>query len=213
MNTRINVLCEGTSEERFVKDILTPFFEKDGLYMKPITLGGVSGYGKIKKELKRIGKDTSSYLTTMLDYYGLPQDVPGVKESHDMDIKNIGSSIEASIRDDMKEELSCRGFIPYIMMHEYEALLFSDVNAFARCDGMTEKKIKQLQLETAQYPTPEHINNSLQTAPSKRILRVYDRYQKVSDGIMIAEEIGLKKMMEKCKHFSWWIETIKSLRQ
>jgi len=61
------------------------------------------------------------------------------------------------------------------------------------------------------YQTPEHINNSEQTAPSKRILNLYPSYQKVSDGTIIAETIGIEKMMKECPHFRKWIDRLSHL--
>ena len=43
------------------------------------------------------------------------------------------------------------------------------------------------------YSTPEQINSGGKTAPSKRILEIYPSYQKVSDGILIACNIGIEK--------------------
>ena len=142
------MLCEGPSEERFVKDILAPYLSEYQVYLIPIILGGVSRYAGIRKELKRIGKDSSSYLTTMLDYYGLPQDVLGVIQSNDKEITLITEIIEDAIKKDLCNELQCKGFFPNIIMHEYEALLFSDVNAFHVCEGMAGKVISQLKKET-----------------------------------------------------------------
>lgn len=111
----------------------------------------------------------------------------------------------------MKSKISCKQYVPYIMMHEFEALLFSDVSEFRRCSGMTEKMILQLEKEKRCFPSPEHINNSEQTAPSKRILRVYSQYQKVSDGIIIAQAIGIHKMLSQCKHFRDWVRSLETL--
>jgi hypothetical protein len=48
------------------------------------------------------------------------------------------------------------------------------------------------------YASPEEINNSQETAPSKRILGVYNSYNKITDGYLIAKEIGIDKMREVC---------------
>ncbi len=213
MSVEINVLCEGISEERFVKDILAPYLEIKNIYMKPIVLGGVSRYASIKKELMRLGRDSSKYLTTMLDYYKLPRDVPGVKEKQSKMAEEIADFIEKEMKDDLENHLNCKGYIPYIMMHEFEALLFSDVEAFLVCDGIKKTMIQQLKKEIYQYETPEYINNSEQTAPSKRILRIYPKYQKVSDSSLIAGRIGIEKMMEKCRHFNSWITQLQKLDQ
>jgi len=206
----INILCEGQSEESFIKKLLAPYFELHRIYMRPIVLGGVSNYSRIRKELMSLGKDSSSRLTTMLDYYKLPKDVPGVQKytgGIKAEPETIASDIEKQIWKNLNQELSCIEFFPYIQMHEYEALLFSDINGFC-ASGMKSAAIAELEKEVKKFPTPEHINNSEQTAPSKRILRVYPYYQKVSDGTIAAEAVGIKTMKEKCPHFAGWIKKL-----
>lgn len=65
--------------------------------------------------------------------------------------------------------------------------------------------MSELEKQVLKFPTPEHVNNSEQTAPSKRILQLYPEYQKVTDGTIIAKSIGINKMIEKCQHFADWI--------
>lgn len=207
----VTVLCEGSSEERFVKKVLGPYMQNDNIWLTPVILGGVSHYAGIRRELKRLGKDTSSYLTTMLDYYKLPQDTPGVRECDKKDVEQIAKYIEQRIMEDLEGELQCKAFLPNIMMHEYEALLFSDVSCFHICDGVSESMVEQLKIIRDAYLTPEYINNSEQTAPSKRILNVYKAYQKVVDGTAVAEMIGMEKMLGECAHFASWVDALKWL--
>jgi hypothetical protein len=209
----INILCEGQSEESFIKKILAPYLEMKGIYMKPIVLGGVSRYSGIRKELKRLGRDSSAFLTTMLDFYKLPQDVPGVRQyKHEKkaEPEMIASDIEKRIRENLKDHLACKDFLPYIQMHEFEALLFSDINGFRQI-GMSPPVIDKLEKEVKKFPTPEHVNNSEQTAPSKRILKLYQDYQKVSDGTIVAEVVGIRTMIEKCPHFAGWVKKLEEL--
>lgn len=189
----INILCEGQSEESFIKKILAPYIEPNGIYLKPVVLGGVSRYSHIRRDLKRLGQDSSSILTTMLDYYKLPQDVPGVSvytTDKQINPAEIALYIEEKIKEDLHNELSCIEFFPYIQMHEYEALLLSSVDNF-RNIGMKPLSVTKLKKDIQKFPTPEHVNNSEQTAPSKRILKVYPYYQKVLDGAIVAESIGI----------------------
>ena len=63
MYSRVNILCEGQSEEIFVKKTLSPYFSNYNIYITPIILGGVARYSGIRRELKRIGKVSFSYLS------------------------------------------------------------------------------------------------------------------------------------------------------
>lgn len=146
----------------------------------------------------------------MLDFYKLPQDVPKVclyTVDEKAEPETIASNIEKKIWEDLNEELACIEFFPYIQMHEYEALLFSDIDSFRKA-GMDSAAIAELKKDVKKFSTPEHVNNSEQTAPSKRILRAYQHYQKVSDGTIVAESVGIESMIEKCPHFAGWVEKL-----
>ena len=92
------------------------------------------------------------------------------------------------------------------MLHEFEALLFSEPQGFEHIAN--DRIVKQLQAIRNSAETPEHINNSAETAPSKRIQNVVNSYSKVRQGIIVAKYIGIDKMMSECKHFSEWINRI-----
>lgn len=205
----IKILCEGQSEESFIKRVLALYLEQKGIYVQPIVLNGVSRYACIRRELRNLGKDSFVKLTTMLDYYKLPQDTPGVKwtKQNKMKPEEAAVHIENQIWNDLKDKLVCKEFFPYIQLHEYEALLLSDIDSFQSI-GMNTAMIAALKKEISKFPTPEYVNNSEQTAPSKRILRVYKQYQKISDGTIIAETIGIEKMLEKCPHFAEWVKKL-----
>ncbi len=55
------------------------------------------------------------------------------------------------------------------------------------------------------FDSPEEINDSQQTAPSKRIVGLNPGYAKVSDGVRISQKIGLTVMRAQCPHFNEWI--------
>lgn len=60
-------------------------------------------------------------------------------------------------------------------------------------------------LET--YPNPEDINNNPETAPSKRLIKIFG-YDKTGDGELILEMIGIDQMLEKCPRFKEWIDKL-----
>ena len=68
---------------------------------------------------------------------------------------------------------NCQGiagsFVPFVTMHEFEGPLFSRPEAMAVGMGVPELA-QQFQDIRGLFPTPEHINGSPQTAPSKRII-------------------------------------------
>jgi len=205
---RVIIYCEGASEEKFINEILAPALWPFDVFITATSFGGVSKYSIIRKNLQNLCRsDDTVLVTTMLDYYGLPQDTPGYKDSQEKsnDIYTCVEYVECEMRKDIGED----NFLPNLIMHEYEALLFSDVQAFSYCD-MTEKQIDELSAVRQAYLTPEHINNSPNTAPSKRILQVCNNYDKVLDGYNVAKNIGLEMMRKNCRHFDEWVSELEN---
>jgi len=51
------------------------------------------------------------------------------------------------------------------------------------------------------FETPEHINDSPQTAPSKRIQELVPGYNKVLHGNVAALDVTLERMRQECPNF------------
>ena len=214
---RLYVLCEGQTEDRFVKEILRPYLQNSDIFVTPIICetkrtvgkkykGGVSKYRKIRDELEILCKgDPTSFVTTMFDYYKLPLDTPG--KSTTGDIYKIVHGIETAIMTNLG---GMRNLRINITLHEFEGLLFSDVTAFRGVANADDNTVIELERIKNCFPSPEHINDSEATAPSKRIVRLLPAYTKTFDGIEIAKRIGIAKMAEECWHFKTWIESIKT---
>lgn len=110
--------------------------------------------------------------------------------------------MEKSISDDIND----RRFIPYIQLHEFEALLFSATNGF---EMYFEDKIsEEIQCIIDSFDNPEDINSSPETAPSKRLIRIIPYYDKVIYGNIVALEIGLSTILSKCPRFRRWISSL-----
>lgn len=208
----VYIYCEGQTEESFVNTVLNPYFANMSIYVTPIIhktkrtpsgsyKGGVSNYTSIKKELIKLCNYRDAFVTTMFDYYGMPEDTPAI-DHNDPDIYARIEYIEKKIADD----IGCRNLEFNLMLHEFEGLLFSDPQAFE--DISDKEVVEKLQVMRNEAITPEHINNSPTTAPSKRIGSVINSYTKVRQGIIVAKKIGIDKMMSECKHFETWIKKI-----
>jgi lysozyme family protein len=90
-------------------------------------------------------------------------------------------------------------------------LLFSSVDALCGICGLNEKSKVALQTMKSLFITPEHINDTPQTAPSKRILSIHPTYEKINDGVQIAKDIGIAKLRQECLHFNTWLEKLEAL--
>lgn len=197
----IYVLTEGETEEKFVKEILNPYFAEKDIYAQPIPLRGVSKYSIIKRELETLLRyPNAKLITTMIDLYGSPSDMP--KKCEITQEMNYNQKVQI-LEEALKKEMNNSKFIPYYQLHEFEALLFSDVQEFS----LLKRNIIDFE-NIVRTKSPEEINDSPNTAPSKRIVNLIPNYSKTVHGIILAKKIGLIKMREKCPHFNNWIESI-----
>jgi len=210
----VYIYCEGQAEESFINTILYPYFENIGIYVIPIIhktkrtpvksfKGGVKNYNPIKKEIINLCKNPNVLVTTMFDYYGMPSDTPSIDYA-DVDIYKRIEHIEKAIADD----IGCDNLLFNLVVHEFEGLLFSEPQAFGVIAN--DRAVTKLQAMKDGAETPEHINNSAATAPSKRIESVISDYSKVRQGTIVAKNVGIDKMLSECKHFATWIENIKN---
>lgn len=222
----LHILCEGQTEERFVKEVLSPYLRQFNIYPKPILLltskkknarGGMLSYAQAKRDLMILRRqyrdnDNERHLfTTMFDFYALPDDFPCFKESsHYSDVRERISFIETEFAKDMGFE----GLIPYIQLHEFESLLFVDITKLESDYPLSRAQIRKLKEETDTYGDPELINDSPATAPSKRIIKALEQnynYNKVQSGAAITSLIGMESLLDNCRHFKDWVEQLKSL--
>lgn len=218
---RVHVICEGQTEEMFVNELLVPTFLAKDLLLVPALIGrpghkgGNFKFERLQTDVKnRLLGERTAYCTTFFDYYGLPQSFPG-KDIHDsqVDIVTKATSVQEAMTTELTRLIgddAMRRFIPFIQMYEFESLLFSDPIAFAR--GISKEHLSQNLTDIAeQFDSPEHINNSPQTAPSKRIEGLIRGYEKPLMGTLAALEVGLDSMRQNCELFDNWLRQLESL--
>jgi hypothetical protein len=219
---RVHVLVEGEAEETFARDVLTPHFAPHEIHLLPRRLGkpkhkrGICGYPRAQREiLITLKQDVHAFCTTMFDYYGMPPDWPKREEARRKPFAERSVMVEEAILVDISGQLGGRfnrsRFIPYVQMHEFEALLFSDPQVLA--EGLELADDTPVRYITNQFTSPEEINDSQQTAPSKRIMELKPRYGKVTDGVLISQKIGLTVMRAQCPHFNQWIGKLEALAE
>ncbi|MDM3857991.1 MAG: DUF4276 family protein [Aphanizomenon gracile PMC649.10] len=225
---RLKLLAEGQSEQTFASIILQPHLAQHQVFMHNPRLiahamkkgkvhRGGSGYGDyqpMKNDILRSlaeDKNTDVFFTTMIDLYAIHHNFPGLKESEIMrqnPIKRV-EFLEKSFADD----IDYPRFIPYIQLHEYEAYLFSDPTCFESFYDNCSDRIAILKTIADSYETPELINDSRETAPSKRIIAQFPDYERAKPtvGSLLAESIGLEVIRSKCPHFNSWLLRLESL--
>jgi hypothetical protein len=224
MTARVIAFVEGQTEEKFIREIVAPALMARDIAITATTpgrkrsVGGVQPWTRVIRELLRFLKeDTNRHVTTMFDYYGLPTDWPGSDDAphlgHSQKALTVENAMLSEISGAMGNAFDVQRFIPYVQMHEFEALLFSSPEILGKI--IPEQDIaNDLQSIADSFQTPEEINDDPHSAPSKRILRLSQRqYQKVLHGNIAAKEIGLSLMRQECPHFREWLSRLESLGQ
>ncbi|RDI10754.1 DUF4276 family protein [Comamonas sp. AG1104] len=214
--TRVYILVEGQTEEIFVNECLAPYYLRQQKYLYPIIVstspghkGGVSKYAKIKPQIDRLCRQHgNAYVTTIFDLYGLPVDFPG-KNHPTFQFKRNGNDKADLIEQEWSLDIGKNNFIPNIIVHEFEALLFVNLEVFTQWTD-DDSVIDPLS-RVREDKEPEDINDSPITAPSKRIISAMPNYQKTFHGPLIAAEIGIDAMRQSCPHFDAWLNKIDEL--
>ncbi len=219
---RLYIVVEGQTEEAFVNDVLGPRLYPRGVYPsarligRPGHKGGNVSYARLKNDVSLLLKqDQGAFCTTLIDFYALgdgfpgnppPPNIPNIEK-----VRRIEQAVMADIIDSLGEHRRADArFLPYLQLHEYEGLLFSDPAAFAT--GIYHPHLlEQFQNIRAQFPTPEDINDDPLSAPSKRVLRICPDYNKPLYGTLAALSVGIDAMRRECPHFKEWFDRLETL--
>ena len=223
---RLRIVVEGQTEEEFVNSVLCPHLgdfnvSADARAVETsrrkrtgkVFRGGMTNYARAKRDLLQWMKEDGrrdARFTTMFDLYGLPKDFPGYDEARRKAVpyERVGV-LETAFRDDLGDPR----FVPYIQLHEFEALLLADPSKFVAQFPDREAGIRRLVELSSDAPSPELIDDGDETAPSKRIIQAIPEYErsKTSAGPFIGEQIGLGTIRDKCRHFNEWLTTLEEL--
>lgn len=218
---RVHIICEGQTEEMFVNEVLAAELQSRNIWMipsmigKPGHKGGNFKFDRLFTDLRaRLLTDKAAYCTTFFDFYGLPEAFPGKEEAL---TKSFTAEKSACLLGSLTAQLekllgaeALRRFIPYVQMYEFEGLLFSHPEKLA--SGINQRPLaKAFQNIRDSFATPEEINNSTATAPSKRIERLYSGYDKPLHGSLAAMEMGLNAIRQECVLFDTWLKSIEAL--
>jgi len=182
--------------------------------------GGIRAWPSVRKDIvNHLREDQGCVATTMVDYYALPQKAPGgwpgrAQSCGLSSVARKAQCVQNAVRDDlvagMGDAFDRERFVPFVVMHEFEGLLFSDCAAFARGIGRADLEARLQEVRDA-FATPEEINDSPDTAPSKRVGDLVPGYEKPLLGVLAVLEIGLSHIRKECPHFDDWVKQLESL--
>lgn len=215
------VLVEGSTEEHFVNGVLQPhLWTRASIWVTPTILntkivksgsnfkGGVISYSQVQRDVGRLLQDHDAvFVTTLIDYYGLPTSFPGMRTRPDGTAKqrvdHVQRAFERSINHDR--------FIPFLALHELEAWLFCDLSERMGWiyQGGDLDALRQIRQGVA---SPEDINEGYATAPSRRVSAAFPGYQKTFHGPLALMEMGLEAIREQCPHSDEWLTRLEAFR-
>jgi hypothetical protein len=214
---RVYALVEGQTEEVFVKGVLADHLAGLGILVTPVIVatkrvagggkyrGGIVSWTKFERELIHLLGDSGATTTTLVDYYGLPTDWPGCTPS-----PHHGRRRAEHIESEMARVVNRPNFIPHLMLHEFEALVFASPAEAARLSGDATLATR-LAADVTAAGGAEGVNDGPSTHPSARLRRYWPGYVKPADGPTIATRAGLAALRAACPHLDEWVATLEGL--
>jgi hypothetical protein len=205
----VYIMVEGPTEEEFINSVVAPYLKNYGIVnILPIGLETSPGFtgGDISFKRYRLNaenlllSDPNSIVTSLIDYYELRSDFPGFDTSYPLAVDRVNH-----IEHQISSIITDKRFIPYIQLHEFEGLLFSDIKGF---QDMPKVHMGRVQYVINHYPNPERINDGPDTTPAARLKTIIPRYRKPFHGPIIAITNGIGSILDKCPRFKNWIDLI-----
>jgi hypothetical protein len=187
------VSVEGATEREFVTKVLAPFLSQNGIYASPVDMRGKVSLERISNELKRL-IPAFDRVTTFYDYYGFHKRPAGGVEAVERSILGL---VEPEKR---------RLLIPYVQLHEFEALVLAAPDRAEETLGVLglADKLRTI-VDTA--GGAENVNDGYETCPSRRIKGLAAAYDKKLHGPAILEQ-SLDAIRNQCPRFDAWVTSL-----
>jgi len=218
MSVRLGISVEGQTEERFVKDLLASHLAAFGVFAEPVIVstsrsasgkkakGGSINIDRAANELKRLLPNYQA-VTSFYDFYGFES-----KLSQET-VEQLETRIAASLGAPPK-------LIPYVQRYEFEALLLSHAPIVASYFNATQLA-QVIAAVVASAGSPENVNDSSATAPSKRMenwtrdyappSQRYSKATKTLHGPQLAKRLTLPVIRAACPRFNAWLTRLERL--
>jgi hypothetical protein len=216
---RIIIICEGETEKEFCTKTLSPYFASLNTFIQsPLikkTMGGIVKWPELKKQIhSHLKMEKTAFVTKLIDYYGLSAKHQFPKWNESLKIVDKSKRmnfLEDAMKADIEDSLQHR-FIPYIQLHEFEGLLFNDIDIFYEQIPSHELVgAEELKDVFRTYENPEMINDRKEKAPSYRLKSIIKGYNKIVYGNYLADAIGLQKIRSKSPRFNKWLQQLENL--
>jgi hypothetical protein len=222
---RVTVICEGQTEETFIRDVLAPILAHQQIFLTARGIntskghkGGALTYERVRRfVINSLKEDQNTVITTFFDLYALDNHFPDFQQSHRLtDVYQKVTSLEQAFKADITQDNPSftERFSPYIQPYEFEGLLFSALEKLTELETTWKKATADLQAVRESAQSPEHINDGFDSKPSARLKHYLrsPKYDKVLHGVMAIENIGLDKLLNECQHFAKWYQQLNELK-
>ena len=233
--TTVFAIVEGQTENAVLTRLLGPHLGAMGIDLHcPIVRQG-AGRGGVKwlkcddfcDQIQRVLKDRRKpFVTSFFDYYALPH---GTKsgwefvEKAKAEVSFRGLEVTTQSIERELHRLAIAGlelpniadrFIPYIQLHELEALFFAEPEVMAMAFG-NPALAGNFSNAVRECGGCENINDTPDKAPSKRIQTAFPGYIKgrsdFAHGPRIASQLNLSVVRQACPRFSAWVSSLEAL--
>lgn len=211
---RLAISVEGQTEYEFCREVLRPHLAAVDVYIEPKIVvtkrslrgpnatGGAVSIDRFHNEVRRL-LPAFDYVTTLYDFYGFKGRRPD--ETPEALCLRMSDVLERP-----------RHLIPYVQVHEFEALLFSAPPALAGYFG-SQPLGQAVAAAVSACGGAEQVNDFPQSAPSKRLISLFrehlnQRYDKPFHGPLLAMAIGLPAMRSACPRFNAWMIQLENLK-
>ncbi len=216
---RVLISVEGQTEETFVREVLYKHLLLRNVFVQPVIVstkrakqgnkfkGGLLSYEQARNEVRHLCENKAAFaVTTLYDLYHLPVDFPGYATRP----AGNGRAKAVYLEQAFQQDINIPSFRPHLQVHEFEAFMFVDPKKTAALfpENDLTRELREIR---ESFQSPEDINDSPITAPSKRILALYPKYDKPLYGTLAVLEIGLDKLRAECPHFHTWLDWLESL--
>ncbi|MGL4743073.1 MAG: DUF4276 family protein [Dermatophilaceae bacterium] len=213
----IAIVVEGQTEEAFVRDLLTTHLESFETYAQPVVVctsraaGGAKRKGggtwkHYRRDIDNLLPSTNySLVTTLLDFYAYPSDGPGA----DCASPHVPRACADHRETAMAATINNPRFVPFVMLHEFETLIFAAALGRQSLLG-SDEFVTCLRHHAASVNNDiELLDDSPVTSPSKRVLRCRPDYTKAIDGVAAVAEVGdLRAISQAMPRFAAWLSRL-----
>ena len=203
---RLAISVEGPTEEEFVNRLIVGHLRSKGIEARPISVGGNVTVARLAHELRNLFWERYHFVTSLIDFYGF-------RDKGNRTIRQLEQAVFDDVDRLIGRSWDQRTVFPYVQRHEFEGLLFSNVDGFSTLGlpGIDEPCLESLRRIRHHFDTPEDINDDQATAPSKRIEALVPRYIKRLHGPLVAEATGLERIRGECPRFDGWVRRLEAL--